>query len=129
MRAMVLETMRQLFRPEFLNRVDEIVIFHSLGKEQLVEIVGIQLQRLEKLLAGRNMRLVVTPAARAWLAESGYDPVYGARPLKRAIQRDVQDPLAMKLLSGEFHEGDTVVVNVDNGRLAFHKNEPVKQAA
>jgi len=85
--------------------------------------------RLEKLLASRNMTLLVTPGAKAWLAESGYDPVYGARPVKRAIQRDVQDPLAMKLLSGEFHEGDTVVVNVDNGRLAFHKNEPVKQAA
>jgi len=129
MRKMVLDTMRQLFRPEFLNRVDEIVIFHQLGKEQLVEIVGIQLQRLERLLSGRSMTLDVTPGARAWLAETGYDPVYGARPLKRAIQREVQDSLALKILNGEFREGDSVVVDFVNGGLVFHKDEPVKQPA
>jgi ATP-dependent Clp protease ATP-binding subunit ClpB len=129
MRQMVLDTMRQFFRPEFLNRVDEIVIFHPLGKEQLVEIVGIQLRRLEKLLGGRNLTLVVTPAAKAWLAESGYDAVYGARPLKRAIQREVQDPLALKLLNGEFRDGETVVVDFQKGHLVFRREQPLKQAA
>jgi ATP-dependent Clp protease ATP-binding subunit ClpB len=129
MRKVVLDTMRQLFRPEFLNRVDEIVIFHPLGKEQLVEIVGIQLRRLEKLLAARNVTLVVMPAAKAWLAETGYDPVYGARPLKRAIQREVQDPLALRLLQGEFRDGDTIVVDFEKGQLEFSNEQPTKQPA
>jgi ATP-dependent Clp protease ATP-binding subunit ClpB len=107
------------FRPEFLNRIDEIVVFHPLGREELAEIVGIQLRRLEGRLAERGIRLQVTPEARAYLAEVGYDPDFGARPLKRAIQREVQDPLALQLLSGEFREGDTVRVERTPDGLEF----------
>jgi ATP-dependent Clp protease ATP-binding subunit ClpB len=102
------------FRPEFLNRIDEVVIFHRLTREDLAEIVGIQLARVEARLVESGYRLKITEAARQMLAELGYDPVYGARPLKRAIQREVQDPLALKILGGDFHPGD--VIRVDRGR-------------
>ena len=101
------------FRPEFLNRIDEIVIFYPLTREDLTAIVDIQLHRVEKLLSDRGIHLDVSDAARSYLADVGYDPDYGARPLKRAIQRELQDPLALKLLSGEFHEGD--LVHIDRG--------------
>jgi ATP-dependent Clp protease ATP-binding subunit ClpB len=104
------------FRPEFLNRVDEVVIFHQLTREDLALIVDIQLQRVAALLKERNLNLEVNDGARTYLAEVGYDPDYGARPLKRAIQRELQDPLAMQVLSGAFGEGDTVrVVRKGNG--------------
>ncbi len=101
------------FRPEFLNRIDEIVVFYPLTREQLTAIVDIQLHRVEALLAERSIRLDVSDAARTYLADVGYDPDYGARPLKRTIQREVQDPLAIRLLSGEFHDGE--LVHVDRG--------------
>ena len=101
------------FRPEFLNRIDEIVIFHPLGREHLAEIINIQLRRVGRLLAERGFTLEVSEAAREYLAETGYDPDFGARPLKRAIQRELQDPLALRILSGEFHEGD--LIRVDRG--------------
>ncbi len=129
MRRRVLDALNQHFRPEFLNRVDEIVIFHTLGKAQLIEIVDIQLRRLEKLLADRHITLELAPAAKAWLADQGYDPVYGARPLKRTIQRELQDPLALKLLNGQFRDGDTVVVDQEGGRLVFFREEKLKRAA
>jgi ATP-dependent Clp protease ATP-binding subunit ClpB len=110
------------FRPEFLNRVDEAIIFRPLGKEAILEIVGLQLGLLAKRLAERKIGLDVTKEAKQLLAERGFDPVYGARPLKRVIQRDVQNPLAMKILAGEFGEGDTVVIAVDKaGELTFRK--------
>ncbi|MBC7262404.1 MAG: ATP-dependent chaperone ClpB, partial [Chloroflexi bacterium] len=112
MRRRVLEALSQQFRPEFLNRIDEIIIFHSLGMEQLIQIVDIQIQRLQALLNDRKVKLELTPAAKQRLAEEGYDPVYGARPLKRVIQRRIQDPLALKLLQGEFKEGDEIIVDV-----------------
>ncbi|HHX45271.1 MAG TPA: ATP-dependent chaperone ClpB [Chloroflexi bacterium] len=116
----VMEALRQTFRPEFLNRVDEIIIFHALTRDQLTEIVDIQLRRLEHRLAEQRLSLHVTPAARAALAEEGYDPVYGARPLRRTIQRRVQDPLAIALLRGEFKPGDTIVVDwVDDAGFTF----------
>jgi ATP-dependent Clp protease ATP-binding subunit ClpB len=121
MRELVRDAMNKHFRPEFLNRVDEIVIFHSLGMEQLKAIVTIQLRRLEKLLAQRNITLEVTPDAKGTLAVMGNDPLYGARPLKRAIQREVQDPLALQILNGIFREGDRVVVDEERGKLAFRK--------
>ncbi|GAB4493217.1 MAG: ATP-dependent chaperone ClpB [Anaerolineales bacterium] len=102
------------FRPEFLNRIDEIVVFHPLGKEHLGGIVDIQLRRVSRLLAEKGYRLEVSEAAREYLAEVGYDPDFGARPLKRAIQRELQDPLALKILAGEFREGD--VIQVDRGK-------------
>ncbi|MEA3334566.1 MAG: ATP-dependent chaperone ClpB [Chloroflexota bacterium] len=127
-REQALEALRGHFRPEFLNRIDETVIFHPLNKQHLVKIVEIQLERLRQLLADRNINLELTAEARQLLADAGYDPVYGARPLKRAIQRLIQDPLAMALLSGEFEDGDTVVVDVEDGEIVFRRQvagEPV----
>jgi ATP-dependent Clp protease ATP-binding subunit ClpB len=113
------------FRPEFLNRIDEIVVFHPLRKEHLADIVDIQLQRVSHLLADRGYHLEVTGSAREYLAEVGYDPNFGARPLKRAIQRELQDPLALKILSGEFKEGDTIVVERGPEGLVFSSTVPV----
>ncbi len=111
------------FRPEFLNRVDEIVVFRPLTREDLGEIVKIQLERVQQLLTGRGYNLQVTQAAREFLSEIGYDPDYGARPLKRAIQRELQDPLALAILSGEFHEGDAITVDREADRLTFRRAE------
>jgi ATP-dependent Clp protease ATP-binding subunit ClpB len=107
------------FRPEFLNRIDEIVIFHPLTREDLAEIVDIQLRRVFDLLAERGYTLEVSEAAREYLVEVGYDPDFGARPLKRAIQRELQDPLAMQILSGEFHQGDFIQVDRGADGLTF----------
>ncbi len=107
------------FRPEFLNRIDEIVVFKPLSREDLQAIVDIQLEHVAALLAARGYRLEVTPAARAFLAQAGYDPEYGARPLKRAIQRELQDILAMRVLSGDFKPGDLVRVDAGEGGLVF----------
>jgi ATP-dependent Clp protease ATP-binding subunit ClpB len=120
-RNRVLDALRQHFRPEFLNRVDEIVIFEPLRKKEIGRIVEIQLSRLRKLLEAKRLALELTPAAMAFLAEHGYDPVYGARPLKRAIQKYLQDPLALKVLSGEFIAGDTIKVDAGKGELRFSK--------
>ncbi|MER2598047.1 MAG: AAA family ATPase, partial [Caldilineales bacterium] len=120
-RRYALEALRATFRPEFLNRIDEIVIFHPLGREHLAEIVHIQLNRLYHLLAGRKITLLLSEAAVALLAERGYDPLYGARPLKRAIQQLVQDRLALALLRGDFAEGDTVLADVDGEAIVFRK--------
>jgi len=114
------------FRPEFLNRVDEIVIFHPLTKEDLQKIVDIQLKRVAKLMAQRDLTLEVTPSARAYLAEEGYDPNFGARPLKRTIQREVQDPLALKVISGEISEGDTVEITKGKDGLQFETVESIE---
>jgi ATP-dependent Clp protease ATP-binding subunit ClpB len=119
LRPRVMEALRQTFRPEFLNRVDEIILFHPLTKEHLGQIVDIQIRRLEQLLAAHKLSLRLTPAARQALAEEGYDPVYGARPLKRTIQRRIQDPLAMQLLQGRFKEGDTVQIDWVDGEYVF----------
>ena len=118
-RDQVTDILKSFFRPEFLNRVDEIVIFKPLEKEDLVKIVGIQLGHVADLLSARGYTLKTTPAASAWLAEVGFEPEFGARPLKRAIQREVQDPLAFKILSGEFHEGDTITLDVGPEGLVF----------
>ena len=120
-RDLVLTALRQHFRPEFLNRVDEIIIFHGLTKEHLMEIVEIQVRRLRELLSDRQLRIELTDAAKAHLADEGYDPAYGARPLKRVIQRQVQDPLALGLLKGDFSEGDLVRVDARDGRLTFER--------
>lgn len=107
------------FRPEFLNRIDEIVVFHPLTRQHIAEIVDIQLRHVAQLVAERGFTLEVTEAARQFLAEVGYDPDFGARPLKRAIQRELQDPLALKLLSGEFQEGNIILVDRDEDQLTF----------
>ncbi|MDD5434045.1 MAG: ATP-dependent chaperone ClpB [Nitrospira sp.] len=121
MRKRITEAMRDYFKPEFLNRVDDVIIFHSLDREQLKKIVDIQLGRLLKLLEEKNIRLSLTDAARESIALEGYDPVFGARPLKRVIQRELQNPLAMKILDGSIKEGENVVVNVKDGVLEFSK--------
>jgi ATP-dependent Clp protease ATP-binding subunit ClpB len=119
----VMEALRLHFRPEFLNRVDDILIFHRLTLEQLRQIVELQMARLRKLLEERHIELELTDKAKDFLAEAGYDPVYGARPLRRAIQRYIQDQLAPKLLSGDFKEGDTILVDGDTEGLAFSRKE------
>jgi len=122
MRNRVLEAMRSQFRPEFLNRVDEFIIFHSLQKQQLRQIVKLQVQRLSGRLADRKIALKLTDGAIDWLAEVGYDPVYGARPLKRAIQKELETAIAKEILRGSFHDGDTIFVEVgDNERLSFQR--------
>jgi ATP-dependent Clp protease ATP-binding subunit ClpB len=123
------EAMREVFRPEFLNRIDEIVEFHPLSKEQIGEIVELQLRRVEARLAERGLRLELTDAAKELLAEAGWDPTYGARPLKRAIQRLLENPLALRLLEGEFTEGDVVRVDAGDGELGFEKAPAAEPAA
>ncbi|MBO0701603.1 MAG: ATP-dependent chaperone ClpB [Candidatus Dormibacteraeota bacterium] len=120
-RSAVMDVLSDHFRPEFLNRVDEVIVFRPLSKEQLNGIVSIQLRTLERRLATRDIHLRVSDAARTLLAERGWDPAFGARPLKRTIQRMVQDQLAMRLLQGEFEDGDTVLVDVADGELTFEK--------
>jgi ATP-dependent Clp protease ATP-binding subunit ClpB len=115
----VRDLLKTAFRPEFLNRIDESIIFHPLGKEQLTRIVDIQVDYLRKRLATRNIRLQVSEAAERLLAEEGYDPTYGARPLKRVIQHRIENPLAQRILAGEFGEGDTISIDVDRSKRDF----------
>ncbi len=129
MRRRVMEALRQQFRPEFLNRIDEIIIFQSLTFEHIKQIVDIQLRNVRKRLAERHMELELSPAAREYLAQEGYDPVYGARPLKRAMQRLLLDPLSIKLLQGEFHDGDRIVVDLGDRGLTFSKAVPAAARA
>ena len=119
MKEKVLGEVRKTFRPEFLNRIDEIVVFHELTEGQLRSIVDLMIKELENRLAERNLAIEVTGAAKSWLAKEGFDPVYGARPLRRAIERYVENPLSTKLLRGEFNEGDMVLVDVGEGELMF----------
>jgi ATP-dependent Clp protease ATP-binding subunit ClpB len=115
----VMEIVRAHFRPEFLNRLDEIVLFHRLGQSEMAPIVDIQVARVSKLLADRKIAIDLTPAARDWLGRVGYDPVYGARPLKRAVQRHLQDPLADLILRGDVKDGQTVAVDEGDGKLSL----------
>jgi ATP-dependent Clp protease ATP-binding subunit ClpB len=123
------EELRATFRPEFLNRIDEVVVFQPLTREQLSEIVELQLGRLEQRLAERGIRIELTEAAKEHLAEAGWDPTYGARPLKRALQRLVENVLARRLLAGEFADGDTILVDVSDGELVFERAEAAEPAA
>jgi ATP-dependent Clp protease ATP-binding subunit ClpB len=128
----VMNALRQHFKPEFLNRVDDVIIFKPLAMEQIEQIIEIQLQRLERLLAERKLTIELTPEAKRFLAEEGFDPAFGARPLKRAIQRFVQNPLAMAVLEGKFNEGDRVLVTRapgGGGELEFERAEPEAAAA
>jgi len=120
-RPLLMQELRATLRPEFLNRIDEVVIFHPLGREELARIVEIQLGHLRRRLEARRLVLEVTDAAKELLAREGYDPTFGARPLKRTIQRLVQDPLALRLLEGEFKEGDTVLVDAAGDALTFKR--------
>jgi ATP-dependent Clp protease ATP-binding subunit ClpB len=117
----VMAALRQTFKPEFLNRVDDIIIFHPLGIEQIGSIVELQLARLRRLLEEKKITLELTPRAKELLAEQGFDPAFGARPLKRSIQRLVQNPLALAVLEGKFGEGDQVVADVSGDEIVFEK--------
>jgi len=129
-RDQVMNVVKASFRPEFLNRVDEIILFHRLHRKEMGAIVDIQLVRLEKLLADRKITIELGADARIWLGDKGYDPIYGARPLKRAIQRFIQDPLSERILSGEFPDGSHIVVSAASDRLVFSaKSEETQVAA
>ena len=123
------KSLKGTFRPEFLNRIDEIIMFSPLSLEQVLEIVVVQMKEIQNRLAESGLKVELTPKAREWLAQEGFDPAFGARPLRRALQKHVESPLSIKMLSGEFVTGDTVVVDVDDDQhLTFRKGEPVKVA-
>ncbi len=124
-RREVMDAMRQHFRPEFINRIDEVIVFHPLGREHMTHIIDLQMARLLARLQERKITLTLSDAARQALVEEGYDPLYGARPLKRTLQKRVLDPLAMAMLQGEFHEGDDVSLDVIDGALSFEKRPTV----
>lgn len=125
MKRRIHEALRLQFRPEFLNRIDEIIVFNSLGKEEIKKIVDIQIKELQKRLENRGIHLQISESARDLLANLGFNPDYGARPLKRTIQREITDILATKMLEGEFKEGDTILINEKQGKFAFEKGPPV----
>jgi ATP-dependent Clp protease ATP-binding subunit ClpB len=116
-----MEAMRNSFRPEFLNRIDELIIFHALQKQELRKIVLLQVDRLRQRLGDRKMSLRLADASLDFLAEVGYDPVFGARPLKRAIQRELETQIAKAILRGEFNDGDSIFADVENERLSFSR--------
>jgi len=128
-REQVMEEVRRAFRPEFLNRLDEILLFNRLSRTNMTDIVEIQLNRLRKLLADRKIELKFDSKALQWLANRGYDPVYGARPLKRVIQRSLQNPLATQLLEGKVRDGDSVEIGVQNGELTVGGEQVISEAA
>ena len=119
----VTEALRASFKPEFLNRIDEIIIFHNLTQEQIGDIVDIQMKRLESRLAEMNMELILSDKARAFLAEKGFDQIYGARPLKRTIQRYIENPLSMEILQGSISEGTKLKADVEGDRIVFIPSE------
>jgi len=123
MRKKVLQALREHFRPEFLNRIDDLIIFHTLRREELGRIITIQLRRIESLLSEQKITIKLTEAAQDYLVDVGYDPVYGARPLKRAIQRELENPIATKILEMAFTEGDTILVDCVDHQLVFKKEE------
>jgi ATP-dependent Clp protease ATP-binding subunit ClpB len=128
-RRQVAETLRQHFRPEFLNRIDEIVFFHALGLEHMKAIIDIQVRGLLKRLADRKIQVELTDAAKSALVAEGYDPAYGARPLKRTLQRRILDPLAMQVLEGDVREGDRVLVEADGDAVRFTATRPASAGA
>ena len=123
MKEKVMIEVKKTFRPEFLNRLDEIIVFHELNEEQLRQVVDLLAKDLQKRLAERKLSVEITEKAKSWLANEGYDPVYGARPLRRALEKYVENPLAVKVLGGEFKEGDTIVVDTGDDGLTFTKKK------
>jgi ATP-dependent Clp protease ATP-binding subunit ClpB len=123
----VMEDLKAFFKPEFLNRVDEVIIFHGLTKELLKQIVDIQINRMKRYLKDRHVDLELSDRTKAYLAEIGYDPLYGARPLKRAIQSEILNPLASKLLEGSFKTGDIIQVDMENNTVQFSKKKTAKK--
>jgi ATP-dependent Clp protease ATP-binding subunit ClpB len=128
MKAEVMEIVGQHFRPEFINRIDDVVVFHPLEAEHIRKIVDIQLEYLRRRLREREIALVLSPEARDRLAQAGFDPVYGARPLKRAIQQQLENPLAQRILRGDFGPGETIRVTADGDVIGFKKGPKVEAA-
>jgi ATP-dependent Clp protease ATP-binding subunit ClpB len=124
-----MDALRSHFRPEFLNRVDDIILFHTLNRSEMRQIIRIQLKRVESLLQEQKISLEISSAACDYLVETGYDPVYGARPIKRALQREVENPVATKLLENTFVPGDTIVIDKADHGLTFNKKMVVKVPA
>jgi ATP-dependent Clp protease ATP-binding subunit ClpB len=124
-----MEALRQAFRPEFINRIDDVVLFNPLGKEQLNKIIDLELAKVMRLLAERKVQIELTPAARDRLVRDGYDPAYGARPLRRTVQRLVQDPLAMRILDGSVLPGDLVRVDIDPNSDSMRFERAAQKAA
>ncbi|MDP2167440.1 MAG: ATP-dependent chaperone ClpB [Thermodesulfovibrionales bacterium] len=129
LKARVMEDLKAFFRPEFLNRVDETIMFNPLSKKMLKDIADIQTERMKKFLLEKGMDITLTETAKTWLAERGYDPVYGARPLKRAIQRELLNPLSLKILDGTFTEGDAIEADVEGEKITFKKTAPEPSSA
>jgi ATP-dependent Clp protease ATP-binding subunit ClpC len=129
MKEKVMTEVKKTFRPEFLNRLDEIIVFHELTEEQLRNIVELMVKDLQKRLAERKLGIELTKEAKSWLAKEGYDPTFGARPLRRVIERSVESPLSAKLLRGEFKEGDTIKVNIGKDGLTFTAKAAAKVTA
>ena len=129
MKEKVMTEVKKLFRPEFLNRLDEIIVFHELTEEQLRNIVDLMIKDLQIRLAERKLDIELTEKAKSWLSKEGYDPVFGARPLRRVIERYVENPLSSQVLRGELKEGDTVRVDLGKDGLTFKKKVPAKAAA
>jgi ATP-dependent Clp protease ATP-binding subunit ClpC len=129
MKEKVMSAVKKTFRPEFINRIDEIIVFHELTEEQLRSIVDLMVADLQKRLSERKLAVELTEAAKTWLAKEGYDPIYGARPLRRVIERYVENPLSTKLLRGEFAGGDKVIVNHSDKGLSFKTKKATKEAA
>jgi len=127
-REAVIQVLREYFKPEFLNRIDDIVVFKQLGREQIAEIIEVQLTRLKKMLEERGIAIELDDSAKELLVKEGYDPVYGARPLKRAIQTLIQNPLAVKLLQGDIASGQTVRVSADGDAMKFSPVEAGQKA-
>jgi ATP-dependent Clp protease ATP-binding subunit ClpC len=125
-REKIEKALKGTFRPEFLNRIDEIIVFSSLSKEDMQKIVALQMEDIRSRLSEHGLRVELTEAATEWLANEGFDPAFGARPLKRALQKHVESPLSISLLSGDFGPGDTVLVDIDDAKVVFTKKEPVK---
>jgi ATP-dependent Clp protease ATP-binding subunit ClpC len=119
------KALKNAFRPEFLNRIDEIILFSSLSKEDMRKIVALQMEDIRSRLGEHDLKVELTEAATDWLASEGYDPAFGARPLKRALQKHVESPLSISLLSGEFVAGDMVLVDIEDEKVVFNKKESV----
>jgi ATP-dependent Clp protease ATP-binding subunit ClpC len=129
MKERVLGEMKKTFRPEFINRIDEIIVFHQLNEEQMRQIVDLLVKDLQERLTDRKLGIELSDKAKSWLVKEGYDPVYGARPLRRAIERYVENPLSSKLLGGELKEGDTVKVDLGDKGLTFTLKGKTRAAA
>jgi ATP-dependent Clp protease ATP-binding subunit ClpC len=125
MKNRMLDEMKKLFRPEFLNRVDEVIVFHPLTREEILQIVDLMVGRVQEQLQSHRMQLILEPAVKELLAEKGYDPNFGARPLRRVVQQLIEDPLSEQLLLGRFEEGDTIMARLNEaGEIVFVKGEP-----